>query len=91
MVRVKITCRGYTNDDKERLITINADMPADKWTLIAYTIMRFFLSNASPLADLDFDMLECYARCEGRKCDNRKDWIKQMKNAEKALKGKPVY
>ena len=91
MARVKITCRGYTGDDKERRIIINADMPADKWTLIAHVIMRFFVSKASPLVDLDFDMLECDAWCAGKKCSNRKDWVKQARNAEKIIKNKPTW
>ena len=91
MVRVKIVCRGYTSDDRERRITINADMPADKWALIAHVIMRFYVSKSSPLADLDFDMLQCEAKCEGKQCKSKNAWKMHAKYAEKLVKNKPVW
>ena len=91
MVRVRIVCRGYTGDDKERRVVINADMPADKWALISHVIMRFFVSKSSPLYYLDFDLLECDAHCEGKQCKNKRAWREQLRNAEKLLKDKPVW
>ncbi|MEB3862330.1 MAG: hypothetical protein GSR84_08965 [Desulfurococcales archaeon] len=91
MVMVKIVCRGYTSDDKERRVVVSADMPSDRWALIAHVIMRFFVSKSSPLIDLDFDMLHCEAKCEGKQCRSKNAWKMQAKHAEKLLKNKPTW